>query len=86
MSHDIWVKVGTQHNRMGLAGAAVGWTILHFATPFFIGSFSLVIGSALLCVVAGIPSVAVTYGLALALKLPESGVIRLLMSRFIKRG
>ena len=71
---------------VGLAGAAVGWTILHFATPFFIGSFSLVIGSVLLCVVAGIPSVAVTYGLALALKLPESGVIRLLMSRFIKRG
>ncbi len=70
----------------GLAGALVGWLILRLATPFFMAHFSLVIGSVLLCVVAGIPSVAVTYGLALALKAPEAGVISILINRLLKRG
>ncbi|MBQ3339977.1 MAG: murein biosynthesis integral membrane protein MurJ [Atopobiaceae bacterium] len=71
---------------LGLAGSAVGWTILHFATPFFTAHFSIVISSVLLCVVAGIPSVIATYGLALALKVPEADVVSVLMNRLLKRG
>ncbi len=71
---------------LGLAGAAAGWVILRFATPAVMARFSLVIGSGLLCVIAGIPSVLVTYGLALALKVPEASVIRTLLSRVLKRA
>ena len=71
---------------LGLAGSAVGWVILHFATPFFTAHFSIVISSVLLCVVAGIPSVIATYGLALALKVPEADVVSVLMNRLLKRG
>ena len=71
---------------LGLAGSAVGWTILHFATPFFTSHFSIVISSVLLCVVAGIPSVIATYGLALALKVPEADVVSVLMNRLLKRS
>lgn len=34
--------------------------------------------------IAGIPSVLVTFGLAVALKLPEASIIRSLVGRFIK--
>lgn len=71
---------------LGALGAAVGWIILHFATPFFAAHFSLLVRSVLLCAVAGIPSVAVTYGVAIALKVPEAGVVSALISRLRKRG
>ena len=71
---------------LGVCGAAVGWAILRIATPFFAAHFSLVISSVLLCVVAGVPSVIVTFGLALALKVPEASVVSLLLNRLLKRG
>ena len=71
---------------LGIAGAAVGMLILNIATPLLMPHFSLVIGSVLLCVIAGIPSLIVTYGLALALHVPEANTIHTLLARILKRG
>jgi D-hexose-6-phosphate mutarotase len=37
-------------------------------------------------VVGGVPAVAVTFGLALATKAPEMGVVRRLLNRVLHRG
>ena len=67
---------------LGLAGAAVAWGVLHFTG---LGSGGGIMRSVLACVAGGIPAVLVTYGLAIALKVPESSVIRTLAARFVRR-
>lgn len=69
---------------LGVAGAAVGagiyWLLGH--TVGALGTSALQAIAYL--AIAGIPSVLVTFGLAVVLKLPEAGIIRSLMARFIK--
>ena len=67
---------------LGLAGSAVAALILHFLVPA--GSIGMM--RALIATVAGgIPAVLVTFGLALALRVPEASFISALLGRFIRR-
>ena len=68
---------------VGIAGAAVGALILMGLTSAF-GQVHSLIGSILYCVVGGVPAVAVTYGLALVTKMPESREVKSLLRR--RRG
>lgn len=70
---------------LGLAGGAVGMGIMMLMSSVM-GSLSASVSRALLtCVVAGIPSVVVTYGIALALKMPEASTITTLANRLLRR-
>ena len=70
---------------LGLAGAATGAAILA-ALNALVGDCTGVAGrSVLYCVLAGIPALAVTYGAALLLKLPEAALIRTLVRRVLRR-
>lgn len=69
---------------LGAAGAGVGavvyWLLTHMVGE--LGTSALQAVAYL--VVAGLPSVLVTFGLAVLLKLPEASIIRSLVGRFIK--
>ena len=68
---------------LGAAGAGVGYVLLALLGA----RLGLVGGSAaraaLYCVVAGIPSVVVTYGVAIALHMPEASTFANLLGRFV---
>ena len=69
----------------GLAGAGAGIAIL-WALSSFVGSCEGHTFLALLyCAVAGIPSVLVTYGLAILFKVPEAHFIKSVLARFTRR-
>lgn len=69
---------------LGVAGAAVGagiyWALTHVVGQLGTSALQAIVYLA----IAGIPSVLVTFGLAVALKLPEASIIRSLVGRFIK--
>ena len=70
---------------LGVPGALVGWLILGLLTRLLGPCDGTTLKSILFCVVGGIPSVLVTYGLAVALKLPESGMVRSVFGRLLRR-
>ncbi len=66
---------------LGAAGGAVGWgilTLLGTWLPLGGGTFEALVHT----VAAGLPALLVTFGLALAFKVPESSVMRSLVGRF----
>ena len=66
----------------GLAGSAVAVVLLALLNRVmgpWLGSMSR---SVLYCVVAGVPAVLVTYGLAVALKAPEAAAVNTILARF----
>ena len=70
----------------GAAGAAVGLSVL-VGLAHVMGQIGQSIPHALLYTVAGgIPAVVVTFGIALALRTPETDVIRGLLARLTRRG
>ncbi len=70
---------------LGLVGAATGWGVLYLLSTT-IGPIGQSISRALVFTVAGgIPSVLVTFGLALLLRIPEVSVISSLMGRLLRR-
>ena len=70
----------------GLAGSAVALAILHVAQAYLgLGGGSLM-DSLMLCVVAGIPAVLVTYGAAAALRVPEASTVTTIVNRLLRRA
>lgn len=67
----------------GVAGSAVALVILHVATSFL--AAGSVMSALLLCVVAGIPAVLVTYGVAALLKVPEASTVTTVVNRLLRR-
>ena len=70
---------------LGIAGALVGFLLLRLLTATMGSCEGHTLLSILYCVLAGIPSVCVTYGLALVLKIPEARFIRAALSRFMRK-
>lgn len=70
---------------LGLAGALVGAVLLGALNRFLGDCSGAVARSVLYCVAAGIPSVAVTYGAALILHVPEADTIGRLAARVLRR-
>ena len=70
---------------LGLAGGIVGAFILGALNGFVGNCSGATMRSILYCVLAGIPSVVVTYGLASLLKMPEAKLIKVILGRFIRR-
>ena len=70
---------------LGLAGGIVGFIILG-VLAFFMGNCAgSTMRSMLYCVLAGLPAVAVTYGLAFIFNMPEAKLINGLIRRFARR-
>lgn len=69
---------------LGLAGALVGDLILRLLAAF-IGSSSSTLMAILYCVAGGVPALIVTFGIAVALKLPEASFATSLVRRFTRR-
>lgn len=70
---------------LGLAGGAVGALVAWALTgPAGLGGPSLVKGL-LVCVAGGVPALAVTFGGALLLRLPEAGFLRSMLGRLAPR-
>lgn len=70
---------------LGIAGALVGGALLFFLTRSVPGTMG--IGTALLVTVAGgVPAVLVTYGLAIALRIPEASAVNALLARLTHRS
>ena len=69
---------------LGLAGALAGAVIL-WLLQSRLGLGGSVMQGILCCVAGGVPAVAVTYGLAVALKIPEASTVRGLIKRFTHR-
>lgn len=67
----------------GLAGSAVAIVILHVASSLI--PTGEVMKALLLCVVAGIPAVMVTYGTATLLKVPEASTVTTVINRLLRR-
>ncbi len=68
----------------GLLGTLVAVGILRLCT-LVMGSSLTIMGSLIMCVVAGIPAVVVTYGVATLMHVPEAGVFTSLLRRLIRR-
>ena len=70
---------------LGLAGGVVGFIVLG-VLAFFMGNCAgSTMRSMLYCVLAGLPAVAVTYGLAFIFNMPEAKLINGLIRRFVRR-
>ncbi|WP_232817465.1 murein biosynthesis integral membrane protein MurJ [Paratractidigestivibacter faecalis] len=70
---------------LGLAGGIVGFIVLG-VLAFFMGNCAgNTMLSMLYCVLAGLPAVAVTYGLAFIFNMPEAKLINGLVRRFARR-
>ena len=70
---------------LGLAGGIVGFIVLGVLTFFMGNCAGNTMLSMLYCVLAGLPAVAVTYGLAFIFNLPEAKLIKGLVRRFARR-
>lgn len=70
---------------LGAAGSVVGWGLLWLLARYLGPCDGTTMKSILYCVIAGIPTAAVTYGLALALKVPEASVVRSVLNRLLHR-
>lgn len=69
----------------GLAGSVAAMGIMRFGGPFISGMGGPVMQALMTCVIAGIPAVLVTYGLAVALKVPEASVVNSVLNRLLRR-
>ena len=67
---------------LGALGGAVGWGVYLFITHALGDMGSSAIRAALYTVAGGLPALLVTFGLSVALKLPEASVVRSLVARF----
>ena len=70
---------------LGLAGGIVAFIVLGVLTFFMGNCAGNTMLSMLYCVLAGLPAVAVTYGLAFIFNLPEAKLIKSLVRRFARR-
>lgn len=71
----------------GLIGSAVAWGVLQLLARFVLGPYDgSVMGAVLRCVVAGVPAVLVTYGLAALLKVPEAKTVNIILARLLHRA
>lgn len=70
---------------IGLAGAAVGAGILAALNAFVGDCAGHTLTSILYCIAGGVPAVLVTYGLSIALKMPESRFIKSVLGRLTRR-
>ena len=70
---------------LGAAGAAAGMLILRALNELVGDCSGAAVRSVLYCVLAGVPSLLVTYGGALLLKVPEAAMIGRLVSRLVRR-
>lgn len=68
---------------LGAAGAGVGYVLLALLGAMLGPVGGSAARAALYCVVAGIPSVVVTYGVAIALHMPEASTFANLLGRFV---
>ena len=66
---------------VGVAGAAVGAAILWACGTYLGLTATGLLTGLILCVLGGVPALLVTYGLALALKMPEARFLRSLLGR-----
>lgn len=71
---------------IGVAGAAVGYALLSLLNMTLGDCSGATMRSVLYCVLAGVPSLVVTYGLAFVLGMPEARLIKSLTRRFLRRG
>lgn len=71
---------------IGAAGAAVGYALLSLLNMTLGDCSGATMRSVLYCVLAGVPSLVVTYGLAFVLGMPEARLIKSLTRRFLRRG
>ena len=67
----------------GLAGSVAALVILRVAGPLI--PTGEVMKALLLCVVAGIPAVLVTYGTATLMKVPEASTVTTVVNRLLRR-
>ena len=81
------IVMGTlRSTALGFAGAVAAMLIIRFASPLLASFGGAVIQALLTCVVAGIPAVLVTYGLAVALRIPEASAVTTIVNRLLRRG
>ena len=81
------IVMGTlRSTALGFAGAVAAMLIIRFASPLLASFGGAVIQALLTCVVAGIPAVLVTYGLAVALHIPEASAVTTIVNRLLRRG
>lgn len=70
---------------IGVAGAAVGYALLFLLNTTLGDCSGATMRSILYCVLAGAPSLVVTYGLAFVLRMPEARLIKSLTRHFLRR-
>lgn len=70
---------------IGVAGAAVGYALLSLLNATLGDCSGATMRSLLYCVLAGAPSLVVTYGLAFVLRMPEARLIKSLTRHFLRR-
>lgn len=83
----LWSVVGcaVRASVFGVTGAAVGFAVLSLlARTALVAAGTL--GSIACLMLAGIPALVVTYGIALATKAPEAGMVSRLLGRVLRRG
>ena len=79
------ISLGTLRSvALGAAGSAVAIAILHVAQTS-LGLGGSLLQAVLLCVIAGIPAVIVTYGTAVLLKVPEASTVTTIINRLLRR-
>ena len=80
------VKSAARSTVLGFVGAMAAVLIIRFASPLLASFGGPVIQALLTCVVAGIPAVVVTYGLAVALHVPEASAVTTVINRLLRRA
>ena len=70
---------------LGVAGAAVGWGVLHLVETFVAPLSGGVFQAIVYCAVGGVPALLVTYGIAVALRLPEASFVSGIVNRLARR-
>ena len=69
---------------LGLLGAGAGWGILQLLTTFAAPLSGSAVQAVAYCAIGGVPALVVTFGLGIALKLPEASFARAIVGRFIR--
>ena len=70
---------------IGAAGAGAGFALLSLLNATMGNCSGATMRSILYCVLAGVPALIVTYGLAFLLRMPEARLIKTLTRRFLRR-
>lgn len=79
------LKSGVRSVLLGGAGGAIAMLILRVSQLALAGFGGALMQALLACVVAGIPAVVVTYGLAVALKVPEASTVNVVLNKLLRR-